>query len=443
MRFREYPLLNTPNMVVTILRQAAKGRPRSRTGRPAAGAARTGRRAPAVRAGGGGEPAGDAGPLPDRGEASRARAGRTFALTERGRAALAGHPEGFDTADLMVYPEFARYIRSLELRRGPLDPRAGGYDQGSMPTGPARRPPTTPSRPTAPTTSPGRTAGPRRWTRTSAGPARASRASPSPAPSPPPAPPRAAAASAPRVARRLAEPDRPGGGRRQDHRHPVVHGGDLRIGARVTVARFATAAPPGACQRSQTAAKAITGVAGSRIAQRVLRRCAPVQSNRPDRQQAAAEAGIGRFGEERLGAGVDDGLEHRAAAGVGAAHGDQPPAHGGEPAAAAVGDDGEDRLARRCVEARAGVGDARGVGVELPGQFPRQWRSERDWPGKRRSLLEHEGHLDVDPVVGRYCRSSPPPSAPGSRRPRRSSASWRRGRPPPAGRPRSSSARMR
>ena len=53
-----------------------------------------------------------------------------FTLTERGRAALAEHPEGFDTADLMVYPEFARYIRSLELRRGPLDPRAGGYDQG-------------------------------------------------------------------------------------------------------------------------------------------------------------------------------------------------------------------------------------------------------------------------------------------------------------------------
>jgi hypothetical protein len=53
-----------------------------------------------------------------------------FTLTERGRAALAEHPEGFDTPDLMVYPEFARYIRSLELRRGPLDPRAGGYDQG-------------------------------------------------------------------------------------------------------------------------------------------------------------------------------------------------------------------------------------------------------------------------------------------------------------------------
>ena len=30
----------------------------------------------------------------------------------------------------MVYPEFARYIRGLELRRGPIDARAGGYDQG-------------------------------------------------------------------------------------------------------------------------------------------------------------------------------------------------------------------------------------------------------------------------------------------------------------------------
>ena len=54
----------------------------------------------------------------------------SFTTTERGRAALAEHPEGFDTADLMVYPEFARYLRGLELRRRPLDPRTGGYDQG-------------------------------------------------------------------------------------------------------------------------------------------------------------------------------------------------------------------------------------------------------------------------------------------------------------------------
>ena len=30
----------------------------------------------------------------------------------------------------MAYPEFARYIRGLDLRRTGLDPRAGGYDQG-------------------------------------------------------------------------------------------------------------------------------------------------------------------------------------------------------------------------------------------------------------------------------------------------------------------------
>ena len=53
-----------------------------------------------------------------------------FQITERGRAALADHPQGFDTADLMVHPEFARYIRSLERRRRPIDARAGGYDQG-------------------------------------------------------------------------------------------------------------------------------------------------------------------------------------------------------------------------------------------------------------------------------------------------------------------------
>jgi hypothetical protein len=56
--------------------------------------------------------------------------GGAVATTARGRAALAEHPQGLDTADLMAYPEFARYIRGLELRRAAMDPRANGYDQG-------------------------------------------------------------------------------------------------------------------------------------------------------------------------------------------------------------------------------------------------------------------------------------------------------------------------
>ena len=43
MRFREYPLLNTPNMVVTILREAREGPATlANVRRPAAGAARSG-----------------------------------------------------------------------------------------------------------------------------------------------------------------------------------------------------------------------------------------------------------------------------------------------------------------------------------------------------------------------------------------------------------------
>ena len=99
----------------------------------------------------------------------------SFVATPRGRAALAEHPQGFDVADLMAYPEFARHIRGLELRRAGMDPRAGGYDQGFYAYWSARGRPTTPTPPTAPTTSPGRTAGRRRSTRTSAGPGRGPR----------------------------------------------------------------------------------------------------------------------------------------------------------------------------------------------------------------------------------------------------------------------------
>jgi hypothetical protein len=131
MRFREYPLLNSPNMVVTILREAQEG--------PAT-LKNVAARLQALLDQADEHPPFGPGDVASRlellirylSEATLLAPGPdgAFTLTERGRAALAEHPEGFDTPDLMVYPEFARYIRSLELRRGPLDPRAGGYDQG-------------------------------------------------------------------------------------------------------------------------------------------------------------------------------------------------------------------------------------------------------------------------------------------------------------------------
>ena len=131
MRFREYPLLNTPNLVVTILRTASEG--------PATLAACAARLQALL------DQAGEHPPFGPEEVASRldmlirylAEAKLValgpdggFTLTDRGRAALEQHPQGFDTADLMAYPEFARYIRGLSLRRRPIDARDGGYDEG-------------------------------------------------------------------------------------------------------------------------------------------------------------------------------------------------------------------------------------------------------------------------------------------------------------------------
>ncbi len=131
MRFREYPLLNTPSMVLVILRSAAAG--------PTSLAACTDQLARLL------DRADEHPPFGPEEIASRlamlarylTRAGLIgpvgeagFTATDAGRAALAEHPQGFDTADLMAYPEFARYVRGLDRRRGPLDARAGGYDAG-------------------------------------------------------------------------------------------------------------------------------------------------------------------------------------------------------------------------------------------------------------------------------------------------------------------------
>lgn len=54
-----------------------------------------------------------------------------FALTARGAEALAASPEGFATADLMKYPEYAAFVRGLAADRRSSDPHASAYDLGA------------------------------------------------------------------------------------------------------------------------------------------------------------------------------------------------------------------------------------------------------------------------------------------------------------------------
>lgn len=133
MHFREYPLLNTPHLLLLMLREAEAGETSL-----AACAARLRQLLALANEH---PPYGDDEILGRLDTLSRhlaearliepAGAGR-FAITERGREALADHPTGFDLADLMVYPEFARFIRGLSRARaeGRMDPRTPAYDEG-------------------------------------------------------------------------------------------------------------------------------------------------------------------------------------------------------------------------------------------------------------------------------------------------------------------------
>jgi len=141
MHFREFPLLNTPHLMLVILREAARGETsldsvQARLDEllalaresPPYGAAEIRARLDLLRryltearliA-----PGSASGSAPS--EADR------FTITSRGREALAEHPQGFDLADLMAYPEFARFIRALARARaeGRMDPRTPAYDEG-------------------------------------------------------------------------------------------------------------------------------------------------------------------------------------------------------------------------------------------------------------------------------------------------------------------------
>lgn len=133
MHFREFPLLNTPHLMLLILREAAGGETSLATC-----AARLAELLASAREH---PPYGEDEILARLGSLRRylaearlialASDGR-FSITPRGREALAGHPAGFDFADLMAYPEFASFIHDLSRARaeGRMDPRTSAYDQG-------------------------------------------------------------------------------------------------------------------------------------------------------------------------------------------------------------------------------------------------------------------------------------------------------------------------
>lgn len=131
MHFREHPLLNTPHMILVILREAMAGEttPTDCLGRLRDLLAQANEHPPYD----------DAEILARLELIARylvearllAPAGKgRLAITPRGREALAAHPAGFDLADLMVYPEFARYIHGGARSRRVMDPRTPAYDAG-------------------------------------------------------------------------------------------------------------------------------------------------------------------------------------------------------------------------------------------------------------------------------------------------------------------------
>jgi hypothetical protein len=54
-----------------------------------------------------------------------------FTITPRGLAALEKSPEGFATADLMAYPEYAIFVREQARSYSSSDPHASAYDLGA------------------------------------------------------------------------------------------------------------------------------------------------------------------------------------------------------------------------------------------------------------------------------------------------------------------------
>ena len=283
MRFREYPLLNTPNMVVIILRSRGGGPGDARRTAPP-GCRRCSTAPTSIRR--------------SAREDVASRLEMLIRYLTEARLLAARPDDRFDTH--RARPGGARrasgglrHRRSDGLSRS--SPATSAAWSCAAPAGPAcrrLRPGVlcllgrrdagrqSVSRPTAPTTSPGRTAGRRRSTRTSAGPGRASRASPRPAPLHRQQPPPAAAASA-SPDRPRPRPARAATPRAEDHRHAVMHrrhvavrgAGDGGEARHLDPARRLPEVPDRGEGHDRDRRR--------RIAQRVLRRRSPVHSYQP------------------------------------------------------------------------------------------------------------------------------------------------------------------
>lgn len=131
MEFAEYPLLNTPNLTVVLLRTAAGGQAtlddavarlrdslrRARENPPFDDRA-LGRRLRAV-----GTYLAGAGML-------QVHSGDTLVITDRGLRAIAECPAGFDPADLLRDAEIRQRLRVKRRREAPSDPRNDRYADG-------------------------------------------------------------------------------------------------------------------------------------------------------------------------------------------------------------------------------------------------------------------------------------------------------------------------
>lgn len=131
MRFREHTLLNSPSMMLAILREAAKG--------PATVASCVEHLQHML------ESTGEHTSFTTEDFAIRVRRLKEnlvlahlltmvsddgFMITARGRDALHHHPMGFSTGDLMAYPEFADFVRGINKDYARADLRASAFDEG-------------------------------------------------------------------------------------------------------------------------------------------------------------------------------------------------------------------------------------------------------------------------------------------------------------------------
>jgi hypothetical protein len=131
LHFREFPLLNTPHLFLVLLKTASSG---------ACGVNDCAARLKKLLQATGENP-----PFSDEEVADRLRALQAhliearllrpasdglFEITQRGREALEKRPHGFDTADLMEYPEFAEFVRTRRSTDRPMDPHVAQYDEG-------------------------------------------------------------------------------------------------------------------------------------------------------------------------------------------------------------------------------------------------------------------------------------------------------------------------